>query len=83
MTIFLSVNVLKVDSAIELNDRRWGGIEVRQRTHDFNEAANNLLRLKRKVTLEPSFLAILTASGKTAYTREDGIRVIPLDCLGP
>ena len=76
-------NTLEVDSVVELDDGRWGGIEVKQGTHDFNEAANNLLRLKRKVTLEPSFLAILTASGKTAYTREDGIHVIPLDCLGP
>jgi hypothetical protein len=76
-------NTLEVDSVIELKDGRWAGIEVKQGTHDFDEAANNLLRLKEKVALKPSFLAILTASGKTAYTRDDGIHVIPLDCLGP
>ena len=76
-------NTLEIDSIIELNDGRWGGIEVKQGTHSFDEAANNLLRLRDRVTMEPSFLAILTASGQTAYTRDDGIHVIPLDCLGP
>jgi len=76
-------NTLEVDSVIELDDGRWGGIEVKQGTHDLGEAANNLMRLKGKVASEPSFLAILTASGRTAYTRDDGIHVIPLDCLGP
>ncbi|MCL2891051.1 MAG: DUF4143 domain-containing protein [Methanomassiliicoccaceae archaeon] len=76
-------NTLEIDSVIELEDGRWAGIEVKQGTHDLGEAANNLLRLKKKVISEPSFLAILTASGKTAYTRDDGIHVIPLDCLGP
>jgi len=76
-------NTLEVDSVVELSDGRWGGIEVKQGTHNFDEAAENLTRLKNKVTTQPSFLAILTASGRTAYTREDGVHVIPLDCLGP
>ncbi|MDR2698404.1 MAG: DUF4143 domain-containing protein [Candidatus Methanoplasma sp.] len=76
-------NTLEVDSVVELDDGRWGGIEVKQGTHDFNEAADNLLRLRDRVLSKPSFLAILTASGKTAYTRDDGVHVIPLDCLGP
>jgi len=76
-------NRLEVDSVIELDDGRWAGIEVKQGVHDFDEAANNLLRLREKVASKPSFLAVLTASGKTAYTRDDGIHVIPLDCLGP
>jgi len=76
-------NTLEVDSIVELNDGRWGGIEVKQGTHDFDEAAKNLLRLKERVKQEPSFLAILTASGRTSYTRDDGIHIIPLDCLGP
>ena len=76
-------NTLEVDSVVELDDGRWGGIEVKQGTHDFDDAADNLLRLKSRVASEPSFLAILTASGKTAYTRDDGVHVVPLDCLGP
>jgi hypothetical protein len=76
-------NTLEVDSMVELDDGRWVGIEVKQGTHDFNEAAGNLLRFKNRVSSEPSFLAISTASGKTAYTRDDGVHVIPLDCLGP
>ena len=76
-------NTLEVDSVVELSDGRWGGIEVKLGTHDFNEAAEHLIQLKSKVAVKPSFLAILTASGRTAYTREDGVHVIPLDCLGP
>jgi len=76
-------NTLEVDSVVELEDGRWAGIEVKQGTHDIDMAANNLARLKKKVKSEPSFLAVLTASGKTAYTRDDGVHVIPLDCLGP
>ena len=29
----------------------------------------------------PSFLAILTAAGKYAYRRKDGICVVPITCL--
>ncbi|MCL1904575.1 MAG: DUF4143 domain-containing protein [Methanomassiliicoccaceae archaeon] len=76
-------NTLEVDSVVELSDGRWGGIEIKQGRHDFDEAAENLLRLKERVVSEPSFLAILTATGWTAYTRDDGVHVIPLDCLGP
>ena len=76
-------NTLEIDSIVELDDGRWAGIEVKQGTHDFDEAAGNLLRLKDKVRSEPSFLAILTASGRTAYTRDDDVHVIPLDCLRP
>jgi predicted AAA+ superfamily ATPase len=76
-------NTLEVDSVVELGDGRWGGVEVKQGTHDFDPAAENLLRLENRVSSKPSFLAILTASGRTAYTRDDGIHVIPLDCLGP
>ena len=30
-----------------------------------------------------AFLMILTAISKVAYTRKDGIHVVPVDCLGP
>ena len=29
----------------------------------------------------PSFLMVLTATGKYAYKREDGVYVVPIGCL--
>jgi len=37
----------------------------------------------REAPKEPSFLAVLFATGRLAYVREDGVRVIPVDLLGP
>jgi predicted AAA+ superfamily ATPase len=77
---------LEADAILELPDGRWGAIEIKLGTFEFDDAAANLMRLKRKLadeTRPPSFLAILTASGGAAYTREDGVCVIPIDCLKP
>jgi len=32
---------------------------------------------------EPSFMMIISATGKVAHTRPDGIVEVPIDCLGP
>jgi hypothetical protein len=59
---------------------------VKLGTFEFDEAAENLLRLKEKTASAiqpPSFLAIITATSGIAYMREDGVAVIPLDVLGP
>jgi predicted AAA+ superfamily ATPase len=77
---------LEADAILELPDGRWGAIETKLGTFEFDDAAANLLRLKKKLadeTRPPSFLAILTASGGAAYTRDDGVCVIPIDCLKP
>jgi len=76
-------NGLEIDQIVELNNGRWGAFEAKLGTHDFEEAAENLKLLNKNVREKASFLAILTASGHVAYTREDGVHVIPLDCLGP
>jgi predicted AAA+ superfamily ATPase len=76
---------LEIDFVIELNDGRWGAIEAKLGTTEFDKAAKNLLALKEKVStsIEPSFLMILCASGGLAYAREDGVSVVPVDLLGP
>ena len=51
---------------------------------EFDDASRNLFRLKNKLKNEieqPSFLAIITASGGMAWQREDGVFIIPIDCL--
>ncbi|MDR0508444.1 MAG: DUF4143 domain-containing protein [Candidatus Methanoplasma sp.] len=77
---------LEIDSIVELRDGRWGAVEVKLGDFEFDKAANNLLALKKKMSEDsppPSFLMILCASGGVAYTRDDGIMVVPIDCLGP
>lgn len=76
---------LEVDSIITLDDGRWGAIEIKLHSGE-DEAAKNLLKLKKKLILKdgsgPSFLAVLTGSG-FFHRRDDGVLVIPIGCLGP
>jgi predicted AAA+ superfamily ATPase len=77
---------LEADAILQLPDGRWGAAEIKLGTFDFDKAAYNLLRLKRKLADEvvpPSFLAIITASGGMAWRRDDGVNIIPIDCLAP
>ena len=77
---------LEADTILQLPDGRWGAAEIKLGTFEFDYAASNLLRLKKKMageTIAPSFLAIITASGGMAWQRDDGVFVIPVDCLAP
>ena len=76
---------LEADIIVRLQDGRWGGIEVKLGGEArINEGASNLLALAAKVdekkTGQPAFLAVVTG-GRYAYTRPDGVHVIPLGCL--
>lgn len=80
---------LEVDAILELPDGRWGGIEVKLSADKVDEAAENLLRMKRKLTKdpaartrEPSFLAVVTGTGEASYQRPDGVCVLPVRTLG-
>ena len=77
---------LEADAILQLPDGRWGAVEIKLGTFEFDNAASNLLRLKKKLADEivpPSFLAIVTASGAMAWEREDSVFVIPIDCIAP
>jgi predicted AAA+ superfamily ATPase len=76
----------EIDEIVVLDDGRWGAIEVKLGDFEFDAAARNLLRLKDRMSdgaRGPSFLAILSASGGAAHTRDDGVAVIPIDKFGP
>ncbi|MDR1404715.1 MAG: DUF4143 domain-containing protein [Candidatus Methanoplasma sp.] len=83
---FRDENGFEVDEIVVLDDGRWGAIEVKLGDFEFDEAAGSLLRLKDKMAdgaRGPSFLAVVSAGGGAAYTRDDGVAVIPIDRLGP
>ncbi|MDR2197415.1 MAG: DUF4143 domain-containing protein [Coriobacteriales bacterium] len=78
---------LETDAIIERRDGSWAGIEIKLGYHSEDEAAETLLRLKRKLDgtgqKPPAFLAVVVGVGALARLRDDGIYVIPIDHLGP
>jgi len=77
---------LEADAIVTTRDGTWGAVEVKMSGSRADEAARNLLRLKSKLAgqiPDPAFLLILTATGGAAHTRDDGVHLVPLDCLGP
>ena len=76
----------EVDFIIVLRDGRWGAFEVKLGSAEFDKGAKGLTSLKEKVNTavmgEPSFLAILTGV-QYGYVRPDGVRIVPIGCLGP
>ena len=77
---------LECDAVIHLRNGSYGLIEIKLGGDKLiNEGAENLIKMKNKIDTEkmsnPSFLMVLTAIGKYAYQREDGVYVIPIGCL--
>lgn len=77
---------LESDAVIHLRDGRFGLIEVKLGGERLiNEGAGNLIKLANRLDTsrmgEPSFLMVLTATGNFAYTREDGVMVVPVGAL--
>jgi len=79
------LNGLEVDAIIELGTK-WAAIEIKLGAHRVDEGVETLKRLQSKLVSKgaaaPSFLAVISGGG-ALYTREDGIHVIPIDCLKP
>lgn len=75
---------LEADAVIHLDDGRWGLVEVKLGDSYIDQAAENLINLKDRIDTsmlnEPSFLMIITGTG-FAYTRKDGVHVVPIGCL--
>lgn len=74
----------EVDFIIELRDGRWGAVEVKLGTNEYDKAARNLLRIPEKIDTakmgDPSFMAIVTGAN-LGYTREDGVHIVPIASL--
>ena len=79
---------LEVDGIIEYGGL-WGGVEVKLSDTKADEGAASLKKLRGKMTAnpaarnaEPAFLAVVVGRGNLAYTRDDGVMVIPAALLG-
>lgn len=73
---------LEVDYVVETRAGDWIGVEVKLGDSQIDSAAKSLLRLAARVGRAPKALVVVTATS-LSYTREDGVRVVPLGLLGP
>ena len=75
---------LEADAVVHLPDGRWGAFEVKLSNAWADDGARNLKKIAEKIDTDrmnkPSFLAVVVPCGY-AFTREDGIRVVPITCL--
>ncbi|MCL2058828.1 MAG: DUF4143 domain-containing protein [Oscillospiraceae bacterium] len=79
------LNDLEVDVVVELGSK-WAAMEIKLGAHRVDEGAKSLKRLQAMLVSKgaryPSFLAVITGGGPL-YTRDDGVFVIPIDCMKP
>ncbi len=82
---------LEADLVLHLDDGRYALIECKLGSMEIEEGSKHLLEIKRLIRehnktekqvplREPDLMIILTG-GSLAYTRPDGVKVIPLACL--
>ena len=82
---------LEADLVLHLDDGRFALIECKLGSREIEDGSKHLLEIKRLIQeynktekqvplREPDLLIILTG-GSMAYTRPDGVKVIPLACL--
>lgn len=79
---------LECDAVMHLRGGRYGLIEIKLGGDNrIEEGARTLKTLAEKIDTtkmkSPSFLMVLTAVGQFAYTRKDGVLVVPISCLRP
>jgi hypothetical protein len=71
---------------VETADGRWAAFEIKLGPGQIEAGAASLSRFAARIDTsrsdKPSTLAVIVGSGY-AYTREDGVGVIPIGALGP
>lgn len=81
---------LKADCVLVLDNGNYALIDFKLGTKEIDKGAENLIKLRNLIGKsieegkthipEPSFLAVVTGSDM-AYTRSDGVKVIPISCM--
>ena len=82
---------LEADAVLHLNDGRYALIECKLGSQEIEDAAEHLLELKELIheanekgdqpKLRLTDLLIVLTGGEIAYTRTDGVKIIPIGCL--
>jgi len=82
---------LEADAVLHLDDGRFALIEFKLGSREIEEGARHLLEItnlirkhnekeKQSILREPNLLIIITG-GEIAYTRKDGVKIIPIGTL--
>ena len=82
---------LEADAVLHLRDGRYALIEFKLGSRDIEEGANHLKEIKalvqqynqkegNNILREPDLLLVITGANM-AYTRPDGVKVVPIGCL--
>lgn len=82
---------LEADAVLHIEDGRYALIEFKLGSKEIEEGACHLLKIQKLVReynktenqvplREPDLLIVITG-GNMAYTRDDGVKIIPLACL--
>lgn len=84
---------LEADGVLHLSDGRYALLEFKLGSQEIEEGSRHLLELKKliedhnkkevQVPLRLPDLLVVVTGGKMAYTRPDGVKIIPLGCLKP
>ncbi len=85
---FRDAEGLECDAVLHKRNGDYGLIEIKLGGPDnIDKAAGTLRTLASKINTDkmkkPAFLLVLTAVGKYAYRRKDGVYVVPIGCLKP
>jgi len=82
---------LEADAVVRLGDGRYALMECKLGSRDIEQAAEHLIKLKNLIIeynkntktaklREPDLLIVITG-GELAYSRNDGVKIIPIGCL--
>lgn len=82
---------LEADAVLHLDDGRYALVECKLGSREIDDGAAHLLEIKRLINEKnkaeghialriPDLLIVLTG-GELAYTRPDGVNVVPIGCL--
>lgn len=76
----------EIDAVIELPDGKWGAFEIKLGANQIEKAAMDLVAIKKFMEADakskaPDILCVICGLTNIAYTREDGVMVIPITAL--
>jgi len=84
---YLDNSDLEIDAIMEMKGGDWAAFEIKLGCAQIDEAAGSLKRLKEKIisagNKPPACLAVIVGIGAISHKRDDGIFVLPIDCLAP
>ena len=76
----------EIDAIVEWNDGRWIAVEIKLGAHEIDDAAANLLSIRKDIMKHnpenaPAALLVVCGMSHAAYKRPDGVMVAPPTAL--